>query len=247
VDVAGHAGLQELTLVDIVKDFSGVRALDGVSLSMRQGEIVGLIGPNGSGKTTFLNTASGVLKPTSGNVWIGGVLATGRKPHVFARLGIGRTFQQIRLFPDMSVLQTVEVGAVAKEYGLDATLHSLLERFELDDLGDRLASELPYGTQRRLEIARAVAGRPRFLLLDEPGAGMNEAESDALLKTILGVRDDEGCGVLIVEHDLRLIMRLCDRIIVLVEGRQIFEGSPGEVRNDPGVIEAYLGTPTLQT
>lgn len=229
-----------LLLEDVVKLFHGLRALDGVSLSVAEGEIVGLIGPNGSGKTTLLNVASGVLRPTAGRVMVGGVDATGRRPHELARLGVGRTFQQIRLFAEMTVGENVEVGAVAR--GQDDRLAAeLLERLGLTQVRERLAVTLPYGQQRRVEIARALAGRPRFILLDEPAAGMNEAESDALLETIRKIRDDEGCAILIVDHDLRLIMRLCERIHVLAEGRTISEGTADSVRRDPAVIQAYLG------
>jgi branched-chain amino acid transport system ATP-binding protein len=230
-----------LGVEEIVKRFRGLRALDGVTLQVEQGEIVGLIGPNGSGKTTLLNVASGVLRPTSGRVTIGGTDATGRKPHELARLGIGRTFQQVRLFGEMTVEENVEVGAVARAQDRER-VPALLSRLGLTRDRDRLATTLPYGQQRRVEIARALAGRPRFLLLDEPAAGMNEAESDALLTTIRQIRDDERCAVLIVDHDLRLIMRLCERIHVLAEGKTICEGTADEVRRDPAVIQAYLGT-----
>lgn len=237
----GEGSSTALTLDTVVKQFRGLRALDGVSLEVRDGEIVGLIGPNGSGKTTLLNVASGVLEPTAGRVVIGGIDATRRSPYAISRLGVGRTFQQIRLFAEMTVRENVEVGAVARRQGLGA-VSELLERLGLAAEADRLAVTLSYGQQRRAEIARALAGRPRFLLLDEPAAGMNEAESDALLETIRGIRDDERCAVLIVDHDLRLIMRLCERIHVLAEGRTISEGTADEVRRDPAVIEAYLGS-----
>jgi ABC-type branched-subunit amino acid transport system ATPase component len=225
----------------VVKQFRGVRALDGVSLSVSEGEIVGLIGPNGSGKTTLLNVASGVLQPTAGRIHVGTIDATGGKAHSFARLGIGRTFQQVRLFSDMTVRENVVVGAVARGRRLDG-VDELLERMRLLAFAERGAATLAYGLQRRVEIARALAGEPRFLLLDEPAAGMNETESDDLLATIRSVRDERGLGVLLVDHDLRLIMRLCERIHVLAEGRTICEGPPQDVRSDHGVIEAYLGT-----
>ncbi len=236
-----HDSAATLVLERVVKQFRGLRALDGVSLDVGEGEIVGLIGPNGSGKTTLLNVASGVMRPTEGRVVVAGVDATGASPHAVASLGIGRTFQQIRLFSEMTVLENVEVGAVARRREL-ALVPELLGRLGLADVADRLAVTLPYGQQRRVEIARALAGRPHFLLLDEPAAGMNEAESDSLLTTIKAIRDDEGCAVLIVDHDLRLIMRLCERIHVLAEGRTICEGTADTVRRDPVVIQAYLGT-----
>jgi branched-chain amino acid transport system permease protein len=185
--------------------------------------------------------ASGVLQPTSGRIHVGPIDATGGKAHSFARLGVGRTFQQIRLFSDMTVRENVVVGAVARGRNPDA-VDELLGRIGLHGVAQRGAATLAYGLQRRVEIARALAGEPRFLLLDEPAAGMNESESDDLLATIRSVRDERGLGVLLVDHDLRLIMRLCERIHVLSEGRTICEGSPQDVRSDHGVIEAYLGT-----
>jgi ABC-type branched-subunit amino acid transport system ATPase component len=222
------------------KRFRGVRALADVSLEVREGEIVGLIGPNGSGKTTLLNVASGVLRPTAGRIVVAGTDATGRRPHDFARLGVGRTFQQVRLFTNMTVLENVQVGAIARGQAV-AGVEDLLERMGLTRDAERYAGTLAYGQQRRVEIARALAGKPRVLLLDEPAAGMNERESDALLDTIRSVRDREGCAILVVDHDLRLIMRLCERIHVLAEGRTIAEGSAEEVRRNPEVIKAYLG------
>jgi ABC-type branched-subunit amino acid transport system ATPase component len=224
----------------IVKQFRGVRALDHVDITVDEREIVGLIGPNGSGKTTLLNVASGVLRPTAGRVEVSGRTATGKQPHVFARLGVGRTFQQIRLFGAMTVRENVEVGAVAGRESL-SSVGPLLAQIGLAGDAERMAATLPYGQQRRVEIARALAGGPRFLLRDEPAAGMNESESDDLLEVIKVVRDERGLGVLIVDHDLRLIMRLCERIHVLAEGRTICEGAPEAVRSDRGVIEAYLG------
>ncbi len=238
--------MSTLEVEDAAKHFRGLRALDGVSLRVREGEILGLIGPNGSGKTTLLNLASGVLRPTEGRISVAGVDATGHKPHEFAHLGVGRTFQQIRLFSEMTVAENVEVGAVSRGHDPES-VPELLERLGLTENADRLAVTLAYGQQRRAEIARALAGKPRFLLLDEPAAGMNEAESDSLLETIRAIRDDEGCAVLIVDHDLRLIMRLCERIHVLAEGRTISEGTAEEVRRDPAVIEAYLGTAAPST
>jgi ABC-type branched-subunit amino acid transport system ATPase component len=229
-----------LIVHDVAKQFRGVRALNGVSLEARAGEVLGLIGPNGSGKTTLLNVVSGVLRPTTGTVTIAGRRADGRPPHRVARLGVARTFQQIRLFRDMTVAENVAVGAVARRRDASG-VGAVLERTGLAGVGERLAGTLAYGLQRRVEIARALAGAPQLLLLDEPAAGMNETESDALLETIRSARDESGCTVVIVDHDLRLIMRLCDRIQVLAEGRTIRVGTPVEVRSDAAVIDAYLG------
>jgi ABC-type branched-subunit amino acid transport system ATPase component len=234
-------GGHELVVTHVQKRFRGLLAVDDVSLRLRQGEILGLIGPNGSGKTTLLNMASGVTRPTRGEVTVGGTSAQGRRPHVFASLGVGRTFQQIRLFADMTVEENVEVGAIARRRPR-SDVADLLERVGLWRDRTRFAGTLPYGQQRRVEIARALAGQPRFLLLDEPAAGMNEAESDDLLETIRIIREQEGCGILIVDHDLRLIMRLSERIHVLAEGRTICEGTPEAVRRDPAVIREYIGT-----
>jgi ABC-type branched-subunit amino acid transport system ATPase component len=241
IDRSGQDGEDELVVSGVAKRFRGILALDGVSLRLRQGEILGLIGPNGSGKTTLLNVASGVAKPTRGEITVAGTRTEGRKPHVFASLGVGRTFQQIRLFADMTVEENVEVGAVARRRPRGG-VGALLERIGLAGDRERFAGTLPYGQQRRVEIARALAGQPRFLLLDEPAAGMNEVESDRLLETIRLIREQEGCGILIVDHDLRLIMRLSERIHVLAEGRTICEGAPEEVRRDPAVIREYIGT-----
>jgi ABC-type branched-subunit amino acid transport system ATPase component len=226
----------------VVMRFAGLTALDGVSLAAAPGEILGLIGPNGSGKTTLLNVLSGVLKPSAGEMALGERSWRAISPRDAARLGIRRTFQNIRLFSEMTVLETVEVAAAALADG-DRRAVALAALDELGFLGyrERIATELPYGLQRRLEIARAIAGRLRFLLLDEPAAGMNGVESDALVQLIRAIRDRHGCGVVLVDHDLRVIMSACSRIVVLSEGQVISEGPPHHVRNDPAVIRAYLG------
>jgi ABC-type branched-subunit amino acid transport system ATPase component len=225
------------------KRFGAVAALDDVSMLVDRSEIVGLIGPNGSGKTTLLNVISGVLQADAGTVTINGSSSTGRPPHRVARLGVGRTFQQIRLFAEMTVGENIVVGAVSRGLHLDdADLHFLASRLRLADEMEVRAGTLSYGTQRRVEIARALAGKPDLLLLDEPAAGMNDAESDSLLEAIRVIRDELQCAVVIVDHDLRLIMRLCDRLQVLAEGRTLSQGSCTEVQHDPAVIAAYLGT-----
>lgn len=226
--------------------FSGIEALKGVDLSVEQGSIVGLIGPNGSGKTTLLNILSGVLAPTAGEVRINSVLATGWPAHRIAALGVARTFQNIRLFNQMTVLENVEVGAALdpdRRNGgfLRSRARSMLTETHLSDVADRRAGTLPYGLQRRVEIARALASKPTFLLLDEPAAGANEAESDELGGLIRSARDNYELGLLVVEHDLRLILRLSDTIVVLNDGLSIANGTAREVSNDPAVREAYLG------
>jgi branched-chain amino acid transport system ATP-binding protein len=240
-----HEADHLMEAVGVSKHFRGVHALDGVSLQVAAGEIVGLIGPNGSGKTTLLNVLSGVYAPTAGKVLCDGRAVAGFRPNRIARMGVGRTFQNIRLFGHLTVRQNVQVGSVSGRVtkGVDhrADVDRLLARFGLSSRADVQALNLPYGAQRRVEIARALAGRPYFLLLDEPAAGMNEMESDALLETIMGVRAEFGCGILIVDHDLRLIMRLCERIHVLAEGRTLASGTPEEVRRDETVIEVFLG------
>jgi ABC-type branched-subunit amino acid transport system ATPase component len=233
---------------NVAKRFGGVEALRGVTLELAEGAVVGLIGPNGSGKTTLLNCISGVFRPTSGEVLLDGALISGRRGHTIARRGVIRTFQNIRLFGELTSLQNVEVGALAagrvarrnsQAYALD-----VLARVGILQLADREARTLSYGDQRRVEIARALAAAPRFLLLDEPAAGMNEAESDELGVSVEAIRSDRKCGILVVDHDLRLIMRLCDEIYVLNEGRVIARGTPTAVRADSAVVAAYIGEDT---
>lgn len=234
----------QLTVQNLTKDFVGLRALNQVTLNLKQGEILGLIGPNGSGKTTFINCITGLLKPSAGRVTVGEVDLTGRSPHQIARHGLARTFQTIKLFSELSVLENVEVAAVSaglsrKEARRRAT--AMLAELGIERLADLSAGALPYGEERRVEIARALARKPAFLLLDEPAAGLNELESDTLLQTLAAIPAKYGCGILIVDHDMRLIMRLCNRLHVLNYGQTIAEGPPEQVRQNPAVINAYLG------
>ena len=247
-----------LEMRDVTLRFGGVVALDSVSFEIRQGEILGLIGPNGAGKTTCFNAMTGVYQPTSGEVLFKGERLGSRKRHAITKLGIARTFQNIRLFANMTALENVLVGADAghssgvanalfrlprhrreEEHGHERALE-LLDFMGLRRRADELARNLPYGDQRRLEIARALATGPELLCLDEPAAGFNPAEKRELMDLIRRIRD-QGYTVLLIEHDMRLVMGVTDRIVVLEFGRKIAEGSPSEVRDNPAVIAAYLG------
>ena len=241
------------------KSFRGLRALEAYELDLHARSIHGVIGPNGAGKTTLFHVLSGFLRPSAGTVVFDGLDITGSPAWKVARLGIGRTFQNIRLFNDLSVVDNVKVavqrqwrhslpatllstrGFRRREREIDAAAVELLDRVGLAARRDNLARSLPYGDQRRLEIARAVATNPRILLLDEPNAGMNPIETQDLLGLIRRLRDELGITIVLVAHDIPLVMNLCDRIQVLNYGRLIAEGDPAAVRANPDVIAAYLG------
>jgi branched-chain amino acid transport system ATP-binding protein len=238
--------MASLTLAaeNVSVEFAGLRALDGVSLSLAQGEILGLIGPNGSGKTTLVNAITGQVPLAGGHVRLGDMDVTGRRPREIALAGIARSFQIVRLFNNLTVLENVATAALSHGAGRAAareTAAGLLARFGLEGRADELAEVLSYGDKRRVEIARALAARPHFLLLDEPAAGMNDAETEALLGILSGLPEEWNLGLLIIDHDMGLIMRLCRRLHVLASGCTIAEGDRQAVRDDPAVIEAYLG------
>jgi branched-chain amino acid transport system ATP-binding protein len=230
---------------DVHVEFSGLRALDGVSLDLARGEIVGLIGPNGSGKTTLVNAITRQVPLAGGDITVDGVSVNGLKPHEVARRGIARSFQIVRLFDHLTVAENVETAALAQGHGRRAAaakVAELVAEFGLARHADTLASALSYGDKRRVEIARALAAEPSFLILDEPAAGMNEGESEVLLSLLSVLPERRRLGLLIIDHDMPLIMRLCHRLHVLASGKTIAEGDVESVRRHPAVIEAYLGT-----
>ena len=240
----GRVPAGSLIVANVVKAFIGLTAVDHVSLELRQGEILGLIGPNGSGKTTLINVITGLLPPNGGTWTVDGLDITAKPAHQIAHAGIARTFQTIRLFRALTVLENIEVAAVSAGLARGKArqlAQELLAEMGLSEWGDLLASALPYGLERRVEITRALAMQPRYLLLDEPAAGLNEEESDELLQVLAPIPQQKHLGMLIVDHDMRLIMRLCHRLHVLSYGKTIGEGTPEEVRKIPAVIQAYLG------
>jgi branched-chain amino acid transport system ATP-binding protein len=229
---------------DLAVHFVGVKAVDGIDLELVQGTILGVIGPNGAGKTTLLNAITGFQRPTAGRVEVDGHDSTHWPPQRFSDVGVARTFQGVRSFGRLTVRENVEAAALgtgSRRREARARTSDLLDLVGLTRLGDRLAEALAYGDQRRLGLARALAGSPRFLLLDEPAAGLNELESDELLELLARIRGELGCGLLVIEHDMRLIMRLCDVVQVIDYGKTIKIGQPAEVQRDSAVLEAYLG------
>ncbi len=239
--------------------FGGLRAVDDLSMKIEKGGLVGLIGPNGAGKTTAFNMLTGVYRPTDGGIRLDGQNLIGKKPHEICKLGVARTFQNIRLFSRLPVLDNVKVGlhnevtySLAesmlhlgsyrrKERAMDEKALEILKVFDLDGQADTLASNLPYGKQRKLEIARALATDPKLLLLDEPAAGMNPNETGELMETIQLVRERYGVTILLIEHDMKLVTGICEYLYVLNFGKLLAEGTPGEVLSNPEVVTAYLG------
>ena len=244
---------------NVTMQFGGLRAVDNFCLKLERGELVGLIGPNGAGKTTIFNALTGVYQPTAGEVFIDGKRAAGLKPSQLSAMGLTRTFQNIRLFKGLTVRQNVMVGAhqhartgmaaavlrtpsyYVEEDRFEGDAIRLLKIFDLHKKADDEAGSLPYGEQRKLEIVRALATKPKVILLDEPAAGMNHRETESLMRTIAQIRTEFGLTVLLIEHDMKLVMGICERILVLDYGVTISQGAPEHVRGDPKVIAAYLG------
>ncbi len=248
-----------LEVSDLSIMFGGLKAVDSFDITVNEGELVGLIGPNGAGKTTIFNLLTGVYVPTNGSIKLNNKSTINKKPSEIVMLGSSRTFQNIRLFKNMTVLDNIKVAYHNEmKYGLLASIFKtksykneeeiankvaceLLSVFELESFSEELAKNLPYGKQRKLEIARALATNPKILLLDEPAAGMNPQETEELMKTIKLIKDRFNVSILLIEHDMKLVMGICERIVVIDYGRIIAKGTPSEIRNNKDVIKAYLG------
>ena len=248
-----------LEVKDLTIRFGGLTAVENFNIKIDENELVGLIGPNGAGKTTIFNILTGVYLPTEGTVKLNGKNTVGKKPSKIVKLGSSRTFQNIRLFKDMTVLDNIKVAYHNQmTYGLFSSITKnaryrkeeaesnsvaieLLKVFGLEGYYNELAKNLPYGKQRKLEIARALATNPKLLLLDEPAAGMNPQETEELMDTIKFVKDEFKVSILLIEHDMKLVMGICERIVVIDYGKIIAKGSPEEIRKNPNVIKAYLG------
>ncbi len=248
-----------LEVKDLTKNFGGLTAVGDVTMELHEGELVGLIGPNGAGKTTLFNLLTGVYEPSEGTITLAGTLLNGKAPSKIASLGLGRTFQNIRLFKNMTVLQNVLIGLgnhgkaevfasffrlpafYKNEESLKTKAIELLKIFDLDGDVDTLAKNLPYGQQRRLEIVRALATEPKILFLDEPAAGMNPQETAELTQLIRKIKEEFNITIMLIEHDMSLVMEVTERIYVLEYGRLIAHGTPAEIRSNKRVIEAYLG------
>lgn len=253
-----------LEVKNLTQNFGGLRALDHLNLDIREGEIAALIGPNGAGKTTFFNCITGIYNPNEGDILIAPpdkkpMRINGMKPNQVTRKGMARTFQNIRLFPNMTVLENVMIGRHSRmssgitgaifrpkstrreEEAVISDSYDILKKIELTEFVNELAMNLPYGAQRRLEIARAMATEPFLLLLDEPAAGMNPMETKRLDDLIVKIRDTENISILLIEHDMKLVMSLSDRIFVMDYGKKIAQGTPEEIKSNPSVIKAYLG------
>ncbi|EAR25923.1 putative high-affinity branched-chain amino acid transport atp-binding abc transporter protein [marine actinobacterium PHSC20C1] len=236
--------VETLQLVDGGMNFDGVQALEDVSISVKSGEVVGLIGPNGSGKTTTLNLVSGMLHPTTGRVMLGDKDLTRMSMRKRARIGIVRTFQSVRVFGRLTVAENIEVAALGcgmRRHEARELTEELLEELNLESVANTAAESSPAGLIRTIGIARALATRPKFLLLDEPAAGQNESEAVELIEAIRNISRRRACGVLLVEHDMSVVMSTCDRLHVLDSGRTVIAGLPQDIRHDPQVVEIYFG------